>query len=1311
MPVPFTNLSIVPETHTNRHATNITLSWAVGVNRAFTPVTNIEGLSNGTAILRLANALPSLYAGGTVIIVNRGSSSCPAVGTYNILAKASNSVYQIEMPCLSSGQFITNADAVDPDGQYYAVIQHSWDNVNWTDVCTLSPVYSTGKAATSYVHGYRPAGVLHYYRVIARNYSSTFDSSPTTGSSMIAALPAPLATLSLFVLRDATSATLSWTVPSSIRSTRVYEIQRSLDGNTWNTIYRSTAEEDRNEYVDTGLSPALTYHYRARHRFATTPTTVLSWRNPVCIYDVNDDGRVDVADVRLLVSYLNQYWPDMGVGNLCLPVGGPNPLGDPSNSPPPVDATYAPNGAYLNVTGGSLTVDSADLTAITNHFQFTAPYPARSAWSAAVVAEGLSGWYLYVADSTAGGIYRFWDDGTNFEHITFGTEDAGQHRGLAISGYSGQVVFLAGSSAPGNGTMYACTLTGDSLQLLGDTRGVKYLATHLATGDIYWTENLQIRKSAANGSGVSNVYTDAASPMSLIRIDDVSPLLYYVEGGTYIKKRALSLGSPTTVINDADGVSAMCLDVIGGYVYYGTGGGKIKRVSTGGGAATTLVTGEQPVASLAVDTANGYLFWSAGLPGQANTVRRSTTTGTGVTTLLSGCGSNFVDMVSYIFATNLPPSAPTGLTATFARFSAGIGCRLNWTTGSLAANYPYVEIQRKLTVEPECAFRFIATISRTQTSYTDYTIVRGDSYDYRIRVAKYGVLSSPAAEWRHPGAPGDVNDDGILNLEDYHILLDDINQNGSRQLPAERPVDAFYLDPSGDGYITPLDITYTNAQLEYYDVSRWSAKVTIAIPLQTTTTTPPGSQTIALCIASQDDDGFWGTDGVTTGFSVGDMHLGTSADAPNNNVYKNAFMRYQNVPLLPGATVHAAWLEFTSADDRSGPIELDIAANDVDNAPVLQMYADALAMTATSAIVAWDSLPAWITDGIYESPTFPSVVQEVVSRPGWVQNNALCVLVMNGYVGAGGKTRHPVSYNGGTVCATGPKLFINFTQGTTTTTSTTPAPTTTPGPTTTSTTPAPGPTTTTLPPDTCRYVYYVDTHQNKVIAFDRDEPNETVVYASAGIITAADVYAIQSTGWIYFGGRDATNTSRRLRRFNVLTNVTQELVVGLSQDISDVAVDPVAGLVFYTVADRIFKYAISNGTVSELTRSDYSFAINTIELDRCNQFVYWGEDNAGVYRIRYAGSDRVRLVQGGLPRGLAYDYNQNLLFVADRTTGNEGIFVLRPLTSYFLQRLAVAGVNDLAVDMANERLIYAFGDGIRSINYEAPDDPEVIFDY
>ena len=136
-------------------------------------------------------------------------------------------------------------------------------------------------------------------------------------------------------------------------------------------------------------------------------------------------------------------------------------------------------------------------------------------------------------------------------------------------------------------------------------------------------------------------------------------------------------------------------------------------------------------------------------------------------------------------------------------------------------------------------------------------------------------------------------------------------------------------------------------------------------------------------------------------------------------------MRFTGLAIPQGATIVNAHLQFKVDEITTGAVDLTIRGQAADNAAVFSSAAGNIssrALTATS--VAW-SPSDWTTVGesgaAQRTPDLAAVVQEIVSRAGWVSGNALAMIVS----GTGRRTAE--SFNGDSAGA--PLLHVEFSTG------------------------------------------------------------------------------------------------------------------------------------------------------------------------------------------------------------------------------------------------------------------------------------------
>jgi len=134
-------------------------------------------------------------------------------------------------------------------------------------------------------------------------------------------------------------------------------------------------------------------------------------------------------------------------------------------------------------------------------------------------------------------------------------------------------------------------------------------------------------------------------------------------------------------------------------------------------------------------------------------------------------------------------------------------------------------------------------------------------------------------------------------------------------------------------------------------------------------------------------------------------------------------IRFTGVTIPAGAVVTSAYLQFTNAVNNSSVASLVVSGQAADNAIGFgNGNNDISNRPRTTATVAWAPV-AWNTVGQagvdQRTPDLTSVVQQVVSRPGWVSGNAL-VFIITGTAG----TRSATSFNGSSTNQ--PKLVLTY---------------------------------------------------------------------------------------------------------------------------------------------------------------------------------------------------------------------------------------------------------------------------------------------
>jgi uncharacterized protein YjiK len=134
-------------------------------------------------------------------------------------------------------------------------------------------------------------------------------------------------------------------------------------------------------------------------------------------------------------------------------------------------------------------------------------------------------------------------------------------------------------------------------------------------------------------------------------------------------------------------------------------------------------------------------------------------------------------------------------------------------------------------------------------------------------------------------------------------------------------------------------------------------------------------------------------------------------------------LRFNGVSIPPGAIITGATIQFQADEAHSGATSLTIQGEATDNAATFSGTSGDISTRArTPSSVSWSPAP-WPTVGEagpdQRTPDIASVVQEIVSRPGWASGNALSILI----TGTGKRTAE--SYDG--LSGAAPLLYVGYT--------------------------------------------------------------------------------------------------------------------------------------------------------------------------------------------------------------------------------------------------------------------------------------------
>ena len=133
-------------------------------------------------------------------------------------------------------------------------------------------------------------------------------------------------------------------------------------------------------------------------------------------------------------------------------------------------------------------------------------------------------------------------------------------------------------------------------------------------------------------------------------------------------------------------------------------------------------------------------------------------------------------------------------------------------------------------------------------------------------------------------------------------------------------------------------------------------------------------------------------------------------------------LRFTGIDIPQGAVITNAYIQFQTDEARTGAAALAIRGTDSDDAAAFASTKfNVSSRPKTDAWVSWTP-PAWTTVGeagpAQQTPELTAVVQEIVSRPGWLTGNDMAFLI------TGTGTRTAESFEGN--AARAPLLHIEY---------------------------------------------------------------------------------------------------------------------------------------------------------------------------------------------------------------------------------------------------------------------------------------------
>lgn len=150
--------------------------------------------------------------------------------------------------------------------------------------------------------------------------------------------------------------------------------------------------------------------------------------------------------------------------------------------------------------------------------------------------------------------------------------------------------------------------------------------------------------------------------------------------------------------------------------------------------------------------------------------------------------------------------------------------------------------------------------------------------------------------------------------------------------------------------------------------------------------------TVVSTIGAESDDAEEYVSNGNMNLTSSDLELTYEGGSAANDQYVG--IRFIDVNVPPGSFITNAFLTFNHDSDNNGLTNLVIRAEDIDNAPTFTTANSNISnRTLTTATANWNNVVPWTGNNDYDSPNISNVIQEVIDRPGWAQNNELVVVI------------------------------------------------------------------------------------------------------------------------------------------------------------------------------------------------------------------------------------------------------------------------------------------------------------------------------
>ena len=150
------------------------------------------------------------------------------------------------------------------------------------------------------------------------------------------------------------------------------------------------------------------------------------------------------------------------------------------------------------------------------------------------------------------------------------------------------------------------------------------------------------------------------------------------------------------------------------------------------------------------------------------------------------------------------------------------------------------------------------------------------------------------------------------------------------------------------------------------------------------------SDSITIPVTESQDDAEESATG-SVGLTSSDLEL------TRDKTVQTVGLRFQNIPLAPGAKIKSAYVQFEVDEGTDEPTQLEIYGQAADDAPAFSTTAFNITQRPrTQAVVNWEP-KAWTANAKpgpdHRTPDLSRVIQEIIDRPGWKPGNSLALII------------------------------------------------------------------------------------------------------------------------------------------------------------------------------------------------------------------------------------------------------------------------------------------------------------------------------